>query len=517
MQLLSRLKTFLFGAKSQPVSDGDSVLALAEGGFDLNQLYSDLQVASGRVDSAEAVRGILDKLVQVDTRMQSFTRGRLQEVMRQGAALLTRRDGALSEVEQKMQEIERLEGEYTEQTPEAVRLGYGRLRQQLEQAKAHQIHEKARILFYMYILLEVYKLIIKAKEERQRQVRQVEGQIEEIERFHQMEREVGALTERLAVEVSLDRQHMEETIVSISPQLAGLVQAAAKLNADLIIEAGEMILASETSLSDTGLDDQLSRLAKVVETKDELLSGIRQIETVSSLRALTEGHADLGQVNELEVRLQDGLTELGVALNNNHAPETAVLPPEWTEGLKQRYDGLPEKNRMYKGKVRTWEEVWLALPNKEVFSEGCKTLNNPTPYLINEEGQLVMGDGCAEPDENTLGKNYNDSREDETYYAYTDSEGNLQTKAGDVPRQLPVGATLVWTRGLVLENEYKAVNTGQFERDKWTWTESGKNPQVARCADWYGGGVDSGEERPEYCLGGLGSRRVLRVNLSFES
>ncbi|MEK7548231.1 MAG: hypothetical protein AAB540_05025, partial [Patescibacteria group bacterium] len=58
---------------------------------------------------------------------------------------------------------------------------------------------------------------------------------------------------------------------------------------------------------------------------------------------------------------------------------------------------------------------------------------------------------------------------------------------------------------------------GQFEKVKYIWTESGKNPSVARRAYWSRDEVCWDDNNPSSEIGIRGSRRVLRVNLNFES
>ncbi len=90
--------------------------------------------------------------------------------------------------------------------------------------------------------------------------------------------------------------------------------------------------------------------------------------------------------------------------------------------------------------------------------------------------------------------------------------------------EIPDGAQILSERGLLdLDTEYKYVNKGQFERsEKDTWVESGKNPDFAGSAQWFRDCVISdtfflNDRFPNTQYPNRGSRRVLRVNLNFES
>ncbi len=185
--------------------------------------------------------------------------------------------------------------------------------------------------------------------------------------------------------------------------------------------------------------------------------------------------------------------------------------------LKSQYEDLSDADRTYKGKVRTWPEVARAIPNMPDFLEGLSTLTEPKPYFLNEKGQLVVGDGFAESPKATLGLNYHKSRTAQTRISYLDQEGTAVVVNGD-DTEIPADAKVLSEKGLIkLDEEYRRVNKGQFEKANWTWTESGKNPSVARAASWGCAGVFFSEDF--HCSGSdfLGSRGVLRVNLNFES
>lgn len=184
--------------------------------------------------------------------------------------------------------------------------------------------------------------------------------------------------------------------------------------------------------------------------------------------------------------------------------------------LREQFEALDAKYRIFDGKVRSFGEVLKAVPNvNNLLSETAK-LEQGIVYFLSDKGELVLGDGCPEPLEETFGWTYHKSRTEATRVSYIDDKGEINTIEGD-DTALPEGAKVVSERGLIALDEYKRVNRGQFEKKKVIWTESGKNPSVARDAFWtgddvgWGGGGSCAEDVNR------GSRRVLRVKLNFES
>ena len=158
--------------------------------------------------------------------------------------------------------------------------------------------------------------------------------------------------------------------------------------------------------------------------------------------------------------------------------------------LKTQYEGLSQADRTCSKGVMAWKQVVAAIPDMNEFLAGVESLSEPEVYWLDKDGQLVIGDGCAEPAEETLGLDYNQSR---------------------------TAATKVKNRGLITLDEYKRKNKGQFEAKKWIWVESGENPSVARLAYWAVGYVYSYGNNANFLFDVLGSRRVLRVKLNLES
>ncbi len=184
--------------------------------------------------------------------------------------------------------------------------------------------------------------------------------------------------------------------------------------------------------------------------------------------------------------------------------------------LKEQYEALSGADRTHDGKIQSWQEVLSAITNIPDFLAGVESLEQAQVYFLNEEGQLVLGDGCAESLEKTQGRNYHKSRTEATRISYIDSEKKVVV-VDDDDTEIPSEAQVISQRGLITLEEYQRVNKGQFEKEKYIWTESGKNPSVARYSDWNSDDVLWVDNFPDRGDGGRGSRRVLRVNLNFES
>ncbi len=186
--------------------------------------------------------------------------------------------------------------------------------------------------------------------------------------------------------------------------------------------------------------------------------------------------------------------------------------------LSRQYEALSKADRTYKGQLKTWEEIAGAIPNMPDFLSGVESLEQAQVYFLNKEGQLVVGDGCAEPPEETLGFNYYTARSQATRISYVNTDGRTVVVKGDATEILD-GVQVLSERGLIdLKSEYKRVNNEeQFERKMSIWVESGKNPSRARNAGCHYGYMYSGEASPDAGHEDRGSRRVLRVNLNFES
>ncbi|MFC1615813.1 hypothetical protein ACFL21_01620 [Patescibacteria group bacterium] len=182
--------------------------------------------------------------------------------------------------------------------------------------------------------------------------------------------------------------------------------------------------------------------------------------------------------------------------------------------LQGQYEALSNKKRTYNGKIRSWEEVCIAIPNMTDFLAGVETLEQAKVYLLNMQGQLIVGDGCAGPPKETLGLNYSQSRTEATRISYLDAEGKIVIVDNDYV-EVPSDAQILSERGLVNFPEYRRINKeGQFEKDYVIWMESGKNPDEALSAYWSVDRLIWSKGDPNKRINICGSRSVLRVNLN---
>lgn len=203
-------------------------------------------------------------------------------------------------------------------------------------------------------------------------------------------------------------------------------------------------------------------------------------------------------------------------LEVNENPLKAVETDPRLTPLRAQFEALDAKYRTFGGKVRSFGEVLKAVPNVNNLLTETAKLEQGIVYFLSDKGELVLGDGCPEPLKETLGGNYHKSRSEATRVSYIDDKGEISTIEGD-DTALPEGAKIVSERGLLTLDEYKRVNRGQFEKQKVIWTESGKNPSVARRACWYDDAVRWFDHASNFEGDRRGSRRVLRVKLNFES
>lgn len=205
-------------------------------------------------------------------------------------------------------------------------------------------------------------------------------------------------------------------------------------------------------------------------------------------------------------------------LERNENPLKAVEADPRLTFLREQFEGLDAKYRTFDGKVRSFEEVLKAVPNVDNLLTEMDTLEQGQVYFLSKEGKLILGDGCEEPFQETLWRNYSELRSEATRVSYVDDKGEIITIEGD-DTEIPEGVKVVSERGLITLDEYELVNRGQFEKEKAVWVERGKNPSVVCDALWADGAVLTREYGLDADPDGeaRGSRRVVRVNLNFES
>ena len=217
-----------------------------------------------------------------------------------------------------------------------------------------------------------------------------------------------------------------------------------------------------------------------------------------AVRSAREGkpleEMELRETGEARAAILDLVRAIFAGLPVNSLTQPDLEDPHLVK-FKTQYDALSEENRTCGKGVMTWEQVVAAIPDADEFLVGVESLSEAEVYWLDENGQLVVGDGCAEPAQETFGPdgkglNYNDSR----------------TAAVSVPN-----------RGLITFGEYKRKNKGQFELEKEIWLENGEITSVSRKASWRRGKVRWEGKLSRVRHKNWGSRRVVRVKLNLES
>ncbi len=183
--------------------------------------------------------------------------------------------------------------------------------------------------------------------------------------------------------------------------------------------------------------------------------------------------------------------------------------------LRNQYEALPAVDRSWGGRERTWDEITRALLHTSDVLGAVSSLTEPQVYFLNAEGQLVIGDGCAEPAEETLGLNYAASHSQARRISYLGPDGKSRVTE-DSAKILP-GTPVLCERGLITLAEYGRINKGQFERQEMTWIESSDIANsLVRAGFWRLGKLYVARYTKEG-NSVRGSRRVVRINLAFES
>lgn len=226
--------------------------------------------------------------------------------------------------------------------------------------------------------------------------------------------------------------------------------------------------------------------------------------------------------------------------DSDAAPEQIDLNKRLQTLVVAAIDALPEGKRNVQGKVRSGEEIAQAIPNAEAFLAEVDLMQDGVFFELNEAGQLVMRDGCAEA--YGLRDDFPTAKKRQTRVVYRGADGTAQVIEGNEYFTVGNDGTLILSdaaksidpdsilmvRGLPTLNwdgskhtgEYARMNTGQLERETYSWTDDETlAPSRARHAYWFHlyGYVDSSVDLSYYQLVVLGSRGVLRVNLNLES
>ncbi len=193
-----------------------------------------------------------------------------------------------------------------------------------------------------------------------------------------------------------------------------------------------------------------------------------------------------------------------------------------------------------KGKVRTGEEIVRAIPDLGAFRAELQEMKNPKFLEINEEGQLVMMDGCKAYG---LNEDFLTARDRQTRVVYRDEAGKTQLitghcftvdkETGDLVLNENKGTikadSILMSKGLPRLQWDGEKHTGEctrimnykgYFRNTYVWTEDASlDSACAQFAYWNyrSESVASDVVDSDWHCVCLGSCGVLRVNLVFES
>lgn len=212
-------------------------------------------------------------------------------------------------------------------------------------------------------------------------------------------------------------------------------------------------------------------------------------------------------------------------------------------------NALPEAARCVKGRVRTGEEILEAIPDKAAFLREIDLMKEGAFFELNESGQLVMIDSCAEA--YGLGENALEAKIRQTRIVYRGADGEVQVMTGEQyfkltrldgegrPVQMEVSEnarsidpqSILMVKGLPAlhwdavarkaTGEYVRMNdNARFDTESSTWVEDDTvaNAWATAVAYWCNYRYVYSYESSS-CMRGssLGSRGVLKVNLNLES
>ncbi len=303
----------------------------------------------------------------------------------------------------------------------------------------------------------------------------------------------------------------------------------------------------------TVTDERVAGKSKEEDAKGLALRSVREGTPLADMKLRESGddRSELIGLARQEFARLAGITLVeGTQGEEDEAPVEGVADviPEQQEALDERLqtlvvaaiDALPEHQRRVRGKVRTGEEIARAIPDVAAFLNEVDAMKEGIFFELNEDGQLVMRDGCAEA--YGLEEDFPTAKKRQTRVVYRGTDGVAQviegneyfTVDGDGALILSDAAksidpdSILMVRGLPTLNwdgskhrgEYARMNTGQLERKTYSWTDDETlDPSRARYACWLHNlrYVDSLVNDSYNQNGYLGSRGVLRVNLNLES
>lgn len=206
-------------------------------------------------------------------------------------------------------------------------------------------------------------------------------------------------------------------------------------------------------------------------------------------------------------------------------------------------NALPEAQRTVKGRVRSGEEIARAIPDVEAFFAAMSEREEGKFFELNDEGQLVMADGC--PEAYGSGVDFPQAKMRQTCIWYLDEQGETRSMRDEAlytvrgadgvefgivcpvtvlelteaaKKVVPIMQSGLPTLKSRCTGEYVRMNTGQLERSSSTWVDDDSlNHHRARFASFNVDGYVVSSVIGSYSLvSRLGSRGVLRVNLNLE-
>lgn len=262
----------------------------------------------------------------------------------------------------------------------------------------------------------------------------------------------------------------------------------------------------------------------------------RPLESLPGTPTNSEGDDSQTTVNQAIRVISNNLgQELAVALEGkdktNERLRTLVVEP---------INALPLEKRTVRGRVRTGEEIALAIPDQEAFLREIDLMQEATFFELNPIGQLLMMDGCKEA--YGLNEDFHEAKTRQTRLVYRREDGAVRVMEGseyftadengmpilsDAAKKIPPESILMRKglptlerdiRGQVHTGEYARMNGGRFENINSTWVEC-KSRIFSKTlhACWIKGRLVSFKKRDASPEDKLGSRGVLTVNLTFEA
>lgn len=292
--MLSSFISF-FKPKPAAVVDGEKSFDIKTAPTTYSNIISGITSAS----DTNAIRTTLDGLVNTDIKMLTLSQDSLRTVANNVAEILKKRDESILLLSKQISKLE-----------EAIRNPVNKEAKKLDQNTlaqlgiAHQalLLEKARAIFYLRVVLEVYRLIISSRSERHNKVSEVKRHIDALDAAQHRSEEARKLIRESISSAHIDRLGLEATIAKISPELLLLVETTAGLHSDLIISASHFIDSSVGKSARSILESDLLEMADTNTIPDLVRARIGNVIEVVNLTTLlaSENKLDPNGINKLQ-------------------------------------------------------------------------------------------------------------------------------------------------------------------------------------------------------------------------